>query len=438
MRKVLITILFIISIAISGEKKLTLGDCIQIALEKNPEMSIANKQLKAVQEGVKASYGGTQNTGGILPYISTNYSVRQDILGPTDMPRVTGQQVIGGDTTTYYYNANINLHQNIYDGGKWWNSIKLAKNTYKGAVVDRDLTRQLMIVNVTEKFYDVLKAQELLKVYSKSLENSQEQLKKTRELHRIGQVAKKDLFKAQVREGNDRLNVIQQKSMLKSAISDLSIAMGLAPNEHLEVYEKTYQKPESIDPGTAERRAFENNLELNSLTAQKQSAFLNYKIAKGDRYPTLSSSFSYSRGGSELSRTYSELDKWWNTSLNLNLSYPLFDGFRRKTNIQQKLLNYKIYNDQIEKKKMDIQNLVQNLLLALETYKEMIEINELNIQSAQEDLRLAQEMYRLNSATLLEVLDAQVELTRARGNLVTTKYDAKIAEVQLALVMGIL
>ena len=66
----------------------------------------------------------------------------------------------------------------------------------------------------------------------------------------------------------------------------------------------------------------------------------------------------------------------------------------------------------------------------------MIAINEINILSAQEDLRLAQEMYRLNSATLLDVLDAQVDFTKAKGNLVTTKYDAKIAEVQLAIFNG--
>lgn len=431
MRKVLITILFIISIAISGENELTLHDCIQIAIEKNPEMNIANKQLKAVKEGVSASYGN------ILPYISLRTSATRSTQGASEyiLHNITFSR---GDTTTHYYNTGVTYSQNLFDGGKWWNSIKLAKNTYKGAVVDRNLTRQLMIVNVTEKFYNVLKAQELLKVYNKSLKNSREQLKKTRELHRIGQVAKKDLFKAQVREGNDRLGVIQQKSILKSAISDLNIAMGLTPNEPLEVYEETYEKPEAIDPGTAERQAFENNLELNSLIAQKQSAFLNYKIAKGDKYPTLSSSFSYSRSGSEFSRTYSDFDKWWNTSLSLNLSYPLFDGFRRKTNIQQKLLDFKIYDDRIEKKKMDIQNQVQNLLLALKTYTEMIEINELNIQSAQEDLRLAQEMYRLNSATLLEVLDAQVALTSARERLVRTKYDAKISEVQLAFVMGTL
>ncbi|RKY54849.1 MAG: hypothetical protein DRP89_04435 [Candidatus Neomarinimicrobiota bacterium] len=433
MRKVLITILLIISIAISGENKLTLSDCIQIAIEKNPEMKISKKQLESIEKGIKSSYSN------ILPSIGVGLSSSREYTGPGGGFYFQGLWIPREETEARnHYNLGIQYSQTLYDGGKWWNTIRMAKNTYKGAVVDRELTRQLMIVNVTEKFYNVLKAQELLKVYNKSLENSREQLKKTRELHRIGQVAKKDLFKARVREGNDRLSVIQQKSILKSAISDLNIAMGLTPNEPLEVYEEAYQKPEVINYGTAEQRAFENNLELNSLIAQKQSAFLNYKIAKGDKYPTLSSSFSYSRGGSELSRTYSELDKWWNTSLSLNLSYPLFDGFRRKTNIQQKLLDFKIYDDRIEKKKMDIQNQVQNLLLALKTYTEMIEINELNIQSAQEDLRLAQEMYRLNSATLLEVLDAQVELTRARGNLITTKYDAKIAEVQLALVMGTL
>jgi len=176
MRKVLITILFIISIAISGEKKLTLGDCIQIALEKNLEMSIANKQLKAVQEGVRASYGN------ILPYISFRTNATKFTQGPTDISMAYGGFVIDTTSSTSrmnQYNTGVTYSQNLFDGGKWWNNIKLAKNTYKGAVVDRDRARQLMIVNVTEKFYNVLKAQELLKVYSKSLENSQEQLKKT-------------------------------------------------------------------------------------------------------------------------------------------------------------------------------------------------------------------------------------------------------------------
>ena len=431
MRKSWIITLLIITTAAFGAEKLNLRDCINIALKKNPGIMIASKQVNAYKLGVRGSYGS------ILPYVSLGARSNRSKQGPSEYIAY-GTSFITPDTTTFYHSAGVTYNQNIFDGGKWWNNIHLAKNSLITAKYDQNLTRQGVIANVTEKFYNVLKAKELLNVYKVSLKNSQEQLVKTEEMYKIGQVAKKDLFKAQVSEGNDRLNVIRQRSMILLAISDLNIAIGQSLNTSIEIYEEEYKTPEYVEKEAAINKAITSNQEYNSLIAQKTSAFLQYKIARGDRFPTLSSTFSYYRGGPELSRTYEEFDKWWKTDLTFNLSFPLFDGFRRKTNIQQKLLNFNIYEDRIEQKKIELASRVENLILTLDTYREMIEINELNILSAKEDLRLAQEMYRLKSATLLEVLDAQVTLTRAQGNLITTKYDAKIAETQLALVMGTL
>jgi len=165
---------------------------------------------------------------------------------------------------------------------------------------------------------------------------------------------------------------------------------------------------------------------------------INYKIAKADFYPALSSSFSYNRNGTRFDDIYNNFDRSWTTYLSFRISYPIFNGFQRRTNIQQQQLNYKSFDDQIEKQRIDIENQIQGLILELDTYREMITINELNIESAQEDLRLAQEMYRLASATLLEVLDAQVTLTTAQQQLINTMYDAKIAEIKLAVAMGTL
>lgn len=429
LRNLLTLFLVLMVTAFAKEKKMCLDDCIEVAMKNNPEMRIAEKQLNYSQEAIQGSYSG------ILPYVSFSTSANRHTQGPSEY-YAYGQRFESGDTTSYYYNAALRVNQNIFDGGKWWNNIKLAKTGYNNASIERDYTRQVIIADVTEKFYEVLKAQELLKAYELALENSKQQLNKTNEMLKIGQVAKKDLFKAQVQEGSDRLKVIQQERNLNNAVSNLNIAMGIEPNSEIEVYENGYTAPQLIGEEIALELAYENNRTLRSLELQKESSFLQYKIAKGNRYPTLSASFSYSRGGSEFSRTYSEFDKWWNTSLGANLSFPLFEGFHRETDIQQKLINYQIYDDRIDKQKMEIQNQVQELLFALETYRYMLEINELTIQSAEEDLRLAQEMYRLNSATLLEVLDAQVALTRSRVDLITTKYDAKISEVRLFLVIG--
>jgi len=234
------------------------------------------------------------------------------------------------------------------------------------------------------------------------------------------------------------LNIIGQKTAYKNALANLNQAMGRNPADLFEVVENEYVKPQIIEQETAIKKALTNNKELLTLEADQTSAYLQYKIARGSWLPSMTGSYSYSRGGNNLDLIYSKLDEAWGSSLSLNLSWSIFNGLQRKTTIQRNLLNYKIYDDHIAKKKNEIRNQIKLLIENLSTYVEMIDIQELNIASAQEDLRLAQEMYRLNSATLLEVLDAQVTLTSARQQMIATKYDAKIAESQVAFLMGTL
>lgn len=430
MKKIVLVLLFGYVLAF-GTNPLSLDDCLKLAMSKNQDLKIGDKQLQSAREDIRSSYSG------MLPSISLTSSATHSAQGPSEYV-YKNTTFTGGDTTTNYFSTALSIDQTIYSGNKVRNSIKLAKGTVENYQIELNRTQQSIVENVTEKFYTVLKAQELLKVYEMTLKNSQEQLKKTEEMFKIGQVAKKDLFKSQVREGNDRLSIIQQKSALNSAMSDLKVAIGVAPDYELEVFESAYQKPAAIDRTAAEKKALDNNAEMKALRLQKSNSYLNYKIARGDLFPAVYGSFSYTRGGSEFSRSFSEFDKWWDTSLSLYISYPIFDGFSRKANIQQKKIAFNLYDDQIEKKKLEIVSQIESLILTINTYMEMIDVNEMNIQSAQEDLRLAQEMYRLNSATILDVLDAQVALTQAQGDLITTKYDAKIAEVRLAFLMGTL
>jgi outer membrane protein len=427
----LICIVLITDNAFMQEKSLSLQECIQVALDKNPQLRISQFQQKAAQEGIRMSYGN------ILPRAGLSSSATRSTQGASEYI-FNNVPFVKGDTTTSYFEFGLGLQQNIYNGRKSWNTVKLARSEYNQTNRQGALLTQEIIANVTEKFYSLLKAQELVKVYQVALQNSQEQLKKSDEMFRIGQVAKKDLYKAQVNEGNARLNVIQQQAQVKLALDNLKEAMGMTADLPLAIAEENYQLPQVLDREVAVQQALQHNPNLQILHIQKESALLNYKIARGDLFPDITASFGYNRSGPEMSRLYSDFDKWWNTSLSLNISYPIFQGFYRKANIQQKYLNYKTYDDQIIQQRLELINQIDNLLLSINTYLQMIEINELNIASAKEDLRLQQEMYRLNAATLLEVLDAQVALTRAQGNLISIKYDAKIAEVKLALLIGTL
>ena len=128
----------------------------------------------------------------------------------------------------------------------------------------------------------------------------------------------------------------------------------------------------------------------------------------------------------------------WSSSLSLSLSVPLFTGYSLSTRQQQAELNVRKQQYDYLTQKHDLQVQLENLIHTLKNYSDLIPISEQVLTSAEEDLKLVQQRYSLGSATILEVLDAQVSVTQARSSLVSTKYDARIQEAQLRALMGTL
>jgi len=100
-------------------------------------------------------------------------------------------------------------------------------------------------------------------------------------------------------------------------------------------------------------------------------------------------------------------------------------------------LHEKLENDYITYLN-DLRVQVELLRKSLENYSEIIPINQSVVASAEEDLKLVQERYSLGSATILEVLDAQVSLIRSNSTLINTVHDARIKEMNLNAILGIL
>ncbi|MBO8130186.1 MAG: TolC family protein [Candidatus Marinimicrobia bacterium] len=426
---VLFIILSTFIIITAQNTPLTLEKCIEIALRESPDYILADYQVKISRTGILSSYNG------ILPRISTDLNATRSTQGPSEY--VYNNIVFSrGDTTTYYYRTGLSLYQNIYDGGKWWYNIKLARNLYLNSEIYREQIRQWIILNVTQKYYEVLKAQQMLYVYQSALKSSEEQLKKSEELYKVKKVSQRDVYKAKVNLSNNKLNLLQQKTALENAKMELNIAMGRDAYIPIEVVEKEYTPPVKFDEEKTIETVLANNIELKLLNIEKKTSEIQYKINRANLFPSLYSTFSYSRGGSDFSKIYKPMDKWWNTSIGITLSWSIFDGFSRKANITKSYLEYKSYDEQIEKKKQDIIKQIEILLNQLNTLLEMYNISKISVKSAEEDLRLAQEMYKLKSATLLEVLDAQASLIRANATLISTMYDAKVIEARILYLMG--
>jgi|TARA_B110000091_G_scaffold194234_1_gene219902 outer membrane protein len=414
----------------------SLEEAVKIALENKESLKASAMDLESSRQGVKGSYSR------ILPSVRFSGNMNESRF-PTQTGgynQTTGEITLDKISSQISASSAISLSQNIYDGGVWWNTIRQAKNNYK---IAEEFDRQIksnIIRNVHSTYFNYLKVSQLLDVARSNLMSSQQQLALAEQKYQLGSAKKTDLLKAQVRFGQARVDVVNNDAGLQNAYLSLKNAMGLIGKE-VDFSVEEVESPLDIVP------EFETGFELvqkfNPSVKAKQyqitAAELGEKIAKGSRLPIISGNASMS-GTSDnisdaISNSYND-QKRVNTGL--SISIPIFSGNSISTRIQKAKIAVNKQESEYLTQLQDLSVQLQLSIDQLNNFQEIIPINETVLVSAEEDLKLAQVRYRQGSTIILEVLDAQVSVVRARSSLIRTKYDAYIQQANLKALLGTL
>ena len=392
--------------------------------------------LESSRQSVKGSYSS------ILPSVRFSGNMNESRF-PTQTGgynQTTGEITLDKISSQISASSAISISQNIYDGGVWWNSIRQAKNNYK---IAEEFDRQIksnIIRNVHTNYFNYLKASQLLDVARSNLMSSQQQLALAQQKYELGSAKKTDLLKAEVRFGQARVDVVNNDAGLQNAYLSLKNAMGLIGKD-VDFSIKEVESPLDIVP------EFETGFELvqkfNPSVKAKQyqisAAELGEKIAKGSRLPIISANASMSGTadniGDAISNSSNEQQR---VNTGLSISIPIFSGNSISTRIQKAKIAVDKQESEYLTQLQDLSVQLQSSIDQLNNYQEIIPINETVLVSAEEDLKLAQVRYSQGSTTILEVLDAQVSVVRARSSLIRTKYDAYIQQANLKALLGTL
>jgi outer membrane protein len=438
------------------EPALTLQDCIQIALKNNSQLRNAQRNVEVSGTYVTAAYAN------LLPRISSSFgtgkyiegaSISQQVTVKTDpvtnlplVDPITGsliyeQRSVQQDRTERnYYSARVSLSQNVFDFGQSINGIKQIKALEASQEFTLTNTRQAVILNVKQAYYELLKSYRLQEVYQEAVQVSQDQVNRAQAMYDIGLATQAEIYQAKVNMGTNQTNLITQKNLVEINKANLNNALGRNPGIPVKVIE---DKSEPIFPEyqfeQALNTAISNNQEIKSLELQAKAALYSARAARGKYLPTIAASVSYSRDNNEYNRVFSSnLDRDFSASLGISLDLNIFNGFSDRAAAQREELNYQVAQEDLAERKRTVTAEVQQYFLQLNAYKEIIDINRINLDAAKENLRLQLEKRRVESGTELEVAQAQVELTRAQSTLVQAEYEAKIAKASLEKVMGVI
>ena len=428
-------LIIFIAISFCYAQNYSLEQAVEVALQNKEALKASALELNASKQDIRSSYSG------ILPSVRITGSTTESTFPEQAIGfNQSSGEILNNVSSITSASSSFSITQNIYDGGIWWNNIRLAKNNFR---ITEQFDRQIktnIIRNVHFAYFNYLKAIQLLDVSRSNLMSSQQQLTLVQQQYDLGSAKKTDLLKAEVRFGQARIDVITNDASVKSAYRNLKNAMGLINSDQdftIEEVEKPLELIPEFETGFELVQKF--NPSVKAKQYQIMSAKLNTKLARGSRLPVISLSASSSGAdenlGDAISNNYGDNQR---INASLSISIPIYTGNSISSRIQKAKISVDKQESEYLTQLEDLSVQLEDYLDQLNNYIEVIPINETVLESAEEDLKLSQVRYSQGSTTILEVLNAQVSVVQARSSLVRSKYDAFIQQANLKALLGTL
>ncbi len=393
---------------------LEVGEAVRIGLECHPSVVQARQDLEAAiaqaLESASACWPGLSASAG--------YSRRTG----------NSEGASGSHDSSDSYSASLGLDVLVYDFGRTPAAVRQSCERRMAAEAMLNSVRNDVVYGVRSSFLDVCRSQELLQVAEESVRQFATHLEQVRAFAEVGTRMRYDVTKAEVDLGNAQLERIDARASLIRARAGLVHSMGLAEEPGFRV-ESGVPFPFVISMDEAMRKARERHPELLALRARERAASAAVDGAVAALYPSL-------RAGGEYGWSGSALPLVWNWSLFTRAAVDLFTGWRETAQVDQAVAVLRAARASVAGREQRLYLELSGALATLDTARERQELTELLVREAEENLALAGERYKLGKASAIELTDAQVALTQARGDRVKARFDYQSAVAQIEHAIG--
>ena len=427
---------------------LTLDECIRQALEQNNQMRLAAQAVRRSEMDVKSARAGRLPSinASVLNFSRsrTGPSVRIQ-ENPTDrFDPETGQRIFREETTQIpaidrnSFSLSASVSQTLYDGGSRRHAHNAARQELNLSETALEAQRAETIFGVRQRYFALLKAQDLLEVQREALKLSEKQLEGAAMRLEVGAGVRADVLRLKVAVGNAEADLINAEQGVVLARASLNHFMGRGISEPLQTapVENAPLPLAELPLDELLRAAESSNHDIRQLEYAHLAAEHDLSSAKSAWHPRLSGSLSYGRNNEVLDRVYQDFDQNYRINAGVSVTYNLFDGGLRSAGIQRSRIGLENARLNLEQQRREVALAVETAHLELVRLDKILEISEGTLAVAGEDLKLARESYEVGQGTLLELLDAQVNFTQARSSRVRARHDLAVARANIERLLG--
>jgi len=297
--------------------KITIGDALEIALNENLNIKMANSELQRVD------YLKQENWNALLPAVNASAQYTNNIMKPVFFSDFfPGGKMEVGSTNSYSITGTLQVP--VFSMALY-KSIQLSEIEIKSALESARTTKLDLIQQVKNSFYGVVMLEKSIEVLEQSFKNARESADNIRKMYENGMASEYDKIRSDVAARNISPSLTQARNGLELAKMQLKVLMSLNINQPVEIVGDFdgYNDQIANYNWNGELNVDENST-LKTMNIQLEKLNKTYELVRSQRLPVLAGFANYQM---QMQNEEFKFNKPWANSfaVGLSLQVPIFN-----------------------------------------------------------------------------------------------------------------
>jgi outer membrane protein len=391
--------------------KLTLKEAEDIAVKNHPQLSAARLTARAA-EMVPRELGSVR-----LPILSAGLSgadATEDArigAGGLNNPLILSRGATG-----------FTINQLLFDFGRANSLVRSARYNAEASEQTAEAIRAQVLLQVDRAYFTALRAQAVLKVAQQTIAARQTVADQVEALRASGLKSGLDVSVANYNLAEAKLLHARSENDVQAAFADLSAALGSQDEQTFELAEESLPAVNLPDQSELIKEALSKRPDLRALQFERDASYQFLKAEKRLKLPSVTG--LWSAGWVPFGDNSRIPDKYSAAGFSVNI--PIFNGRLYQAREAEAEFKARAVEEKLKDAENRVARDVRIARLGLNTAYERIGLSAQLLSKAREALDLAQERYNMGLSSIVELSQAQLNVTVAEIESANARYEYQL------------
>lgn len=419
-----------------AQAQLSLSQAVEIALRENLDIQ------RARQERNIADRNENWGNAGFLPSISASAGYNRSVVDQTqeiavsnDTSRQGGQQVFP-NAASDQYDLSLTAIWTVFDGlGRIynWQRLQLEKELSE---VQLRLSLENVLLQVFDRYFEVALQQKLVRIAQKAVTLSQQRYQRAETAAKLGTQNQLTRLNALVNLRQDSIALLNQENQRAKALRELNLLLNF-PIDTALTLDTGLRLNRELNYLELQEQALENSSALTQAELNRSLAEKQVGLAWSQRLPRLDAQGGYQFNRQENEGGFLRFTEATGWQLGLRAQWNLFSSYRTQTQIETARLRVFTNDLILEQTRLQLRRDLANAWLDYQQRFRIYQITKRNLVAARQNFERSNGAFKLGQLSNVALREAQLDYIRAKAEVERLHYQAKLAEVELQRVAGV-